>query len=98
MFVVSLDFYYTDEASVKKAKYLLNKYAFKATFFCLSNTYLNGFQIDITYIIYIYIYIIQIYIAIHILLFSFLIYMYIYIYIYIYINVYMYTYIYIIYI
>ena len=33
LFFVSLDFYYTGEASVKKAKYLVNKCAFKATFF-----------------------------------------------------------------
>ena len=44
----------SDEASVKKAKYF-TKCVFK-TIFCLSNTSLNSFQIDIYIYIYINIY------------------------------------------
>ena len=33
LFDVCLDFYYTDEASVKKVKYLLNKCVSKTIFF-----------------------------------------------------------------
>ena len=47
---------YTDKASVKTAKYF-TKYMCFQTLFALSNTWLNGFQIDTYIYIYIYTYI-----------------------------------------